>query len=236
MNEIRVVRKDELYHYGVKGMKWGVHRALKLQAKASASRASADAWSAKANHASSKGRIKKAEKYTANAEQDRAKAAKYDGRVVKKIENRYKRAGAQAGRAEYERHKGAEAVRKHERDAKVMDDLAKKYDSSGKIIKAEAARRSAEAIRERGKNISDEHERVAKTYLKSSDAANRKASEIATATNVNIGKKKVDSIIKNAKKAGYEDAKEWDDVSAEQNKRKMLGDDGYETYRYIRGR
>ena len=239
MNDIQLIHKDyanELYHYGVKGMKWGVRRASRLQNKANVARASAEEWDELARNASSKGKLKKAAKYQANAADDRAAANRYQQKVNKKVESRYARAGRVAGTAQYERDKGAAALKSHENAAKRLDNMASKYDSSGKVARAELARSAAKLTRNRGANINAEQQRIADMYMKRSNHLNEKASSFANDTNVNLGKNKIDSILKNAKKEGYDSAKNWDDWEQESKKRDFLGDSGYSAYNFIKGK
>lgn len=74
---------DELYHYGVLGMKWGVHRSKKNAQKAKNRRDSAEEWEEIARDAKSKGKTKQANKYKRHAENDRTAAKKYEAKAAK---------------------------------------------------------------------------------------------------------------------------------------------------------
>lgn len=68
---------NELYHYGVPGMRWGHRRAAKFEGKATRARESAKEWDEMAKYQDEKGKSKKAAKYRQNAEKDRADAENY---------------------------------------------------------------------------------------------------------------------------------------------------------------
>lgn len=86
-SEGNFISEDELYHYGVKGQKWGVRKA-KLIDKAKISRQSAKEWDEMAKYAAQNGKTKRAAKYKKNAALDRADASKYEkqasGKSLKK--------------------------------------------------------------------------------------------------------------------------------------------------------
>lgn len=69
---------NELYHYGVPGMRWGHRKAVKLANKASISRESSKEWNQMARYAESKGKTKKAAKYRKYANNDLKDARKYE--------------------------------------------------------------------------------------------------------------------------------------------------------------
>ena len=228
--------EDELMHYGVKGMKWGVRRARKLQSKANIARDSAKEWDEMAGYARAKGKVKKADKYSANAAEDRADAAKYQAKANRKVEKRYAKAGRVAGEAAFERDKGDQEYKRHNESAKVFDKAAAKYEKQGSYFKAEASRKSAEALRARGENIRAAQYELADGYLKRSNKLNKKADEFAKSTDINLGKKKVDSILSEWKKKGYDDAKEWDEINREMETEELLGSTGYDVYNKLRGK
>ena len=72
---------DELYHYGVKGMRWGYRKASKYKNKASMARASADEWDEMAGYAEKRGKATLAAKYRIAAANDRVDAKAYDNKA-----------------------------------------------------------------------------------------------------------------------------------------------------------
>ena len=73
---------NELYHYGVPGMKWGIRRAKKYANKAQQSRDSAKEWDEMAGYADAKGKTKAAAKYRSNAEKARLNADAFDAKAT----------------------------------------------------------------------------------------------------------------------------------------------------------
>ena len=67
----KYTNQDELYHYGVIGMKWGIHRAAKKGATYTYKSHGTKKYEKKAARASAKGNIQKAKKYESYAERSR---------------------------------------------------------------------------------------------------------------------------------------------------------------------
>lgn len=69
------VSEDELYHYGIPGMKLG-HRKQKLIDNANISRESAKEWNEMAKYAMAKGKTKRAAKYKKKCSQRLSRCTK----------------------------------------------------------------------------------------------------------------------------------------------------------------
>lgn len=226
---------EELTHYGVPGMKWGHRKAAKYAARVRTARTSAAEWEEMASAARAKGKIKRADKYTQNAQKDYADADKLQTKLDKKVTKKYSKVGINTGKSEYWRDKGDKAYESHERNAKVLDKTAKQLESEGKYLRAEAARKSADALRSRGANVRAEQYKVADAYLRRSNKLEQKASSFATAANTELGKNKINSILKSSSKKGYDRAKSTDEFQREREIHDRLGDEGYNAYNKIRG-
>lgn len=226
--------EDYLMHYGVKGMKWGVRRASKLQAKANIARDSAREWDEMASYARAKGKTKRAAKYAANAAQDRADAAKIQKKADAKVEKRYAKAGRYAGAADYARDRAKQIEDAHNRGAAALDKTANRLDSEGKHLRAEAARASANAVRAKGVNDASGYRQRADAYMQKSDKLNKKAKDFSTTTNINVGKKKIDSIMSSSRQTGYKNAKSAGEYQREVDIENKYGSTAKEVYKKVR--
>lgn len=166
-----IITNGELYHYGVKGMKWGHRRALKREEKL------------------------------------QRRAAKFQS----KTERKYRSAGIAAGEAEYYRKKGDEAAREYDTNAKTFEKAATTYERSGQAFKAIAARKIAEAYRQKAKSARANFDEQAKEYTERSEYLTQKANKFAAKKNVDLGKSKVDSILKESKSTGMERARKYEE-------------------------
>lgn len=175
---------NEIYHYGVKGMKWGKRQA------------------------------------------------RLENRAIRK----FARVGKKLGEADYERSKGAEEYKKHDDAAKVFDKTARKMESQGNYFRAEAARKAAAALRTRGENLKRSRDEGAAYLEKRAAKMQEKATKFATKKNVDLGKKKINSILGENKQKGFESRKNTEEFFNEVEARQKLGDRGYNAYNYIRGK
>ena len=260
------VHTDELYHHGIKGMKWGRRRFQNSDGSLTAAgkqRYSSDVKSAKAeykqakkeyNTAYNKAHNKAIAAYSpikkhrqANDERwndafnkaerlNEAQANLKGAKAARKIERKYDKVGKNLGKADYYREKGEKSAQSHERNAVVFDKKAKQLESSGQYFKAEAARKAADAIRARGSNTQAEQERIASAYERVASKQTEKVSAYATKKRVEVGKSRVDSILSNSRKAGYDIAKISDEAQREWELHDRLGDTGYYAYNRARGK
>ena len=226
--------EDYLMHYGVKGMKWGVRRASKLQSYASGARESAAEQRELSKHYAAKGRYKKADKHARIAAEQSAKATKYQQKADAKVEKRYAKAGRYSGAADYARDRAKQIEDNHNKGAAALDKTASRLDSEGKYLRAEAVRASAQALRNKGVNDASGYRQRAAAYMKKSDKLNKKASDFAKTTNINVGKKKVDSIMSSSRQTGYKNARSADEYQRETDIENKYGTAAAEVYKKVR--
>ena len=161
----------------------------------------------------------------------RRRAQRYEARTTRK----YARAGRNSGFAEYERNKGAEAYKKHAHGASVLEKAAKQYEAKGNVFKAEASRKAASALRARGANVRAQHEAEAARYERKAQRITEKASTYATKKRVDLGKSRIDSILKDSKAKGINAAKERDEIARQWEIEERVGETGAKVYNYARG-
>lgn len=160
---------DELYHYGVKGMKWGVRRAKKREA-----------------------------------------------RSTRKVERTLAKSGRLEGAARYTKNAAERRARVEMKNAKHNEQVANRYASEGKKVRASISRWAANASRESAAEIRKQAREDAKLYIEKSKAYKDKASKIATKKNVSLGKSRVDEILKSSSREGYEAQRIVDETMTKQ--------------------
>lgn len=205
-----LVNYDELMHYGVKGMKWGHRKAIKMAGKRDKARATQQDWEAKYQQAMSTGKVRRAKKFAKKAEKYKNEADKQEGKLIKKAESKYKAAGKAAGQADYYRQKEKEARRKYDEQAEALEKQAAYDDKHGHSVRAYAARKVAERVRAKADEASASYREEAEAWTARSDAMKQKAKDFTSGAKVNIGKSTLNSIMNSSREKGYEHAR-WNE-------------------------
>ena len=174
---------DELYHYGVKGMRWGVRNRREL-----------------------------------------------------KVAKKFAKAGRKQGEADFYRKEGDVAYKKHMGTVNALNKTAKRLESEGKYLRAEATRKAASSIKSRGENIRANNYAHAERYIKQSQKLNEKATKYATKKKVNLGKKTLDSILSESKTKGFNWQSQLKDLNTRYEVEKVAGSKGVSVYEFTTGR
>lgn len=220
-----VYSNNELYHYGVPGMKWGVRKAYKQADKRDAAISRYSALDARAKAALAKGRSGKAARLSKKANEYKTEADKYQSKLTKKVESRYAKAGEAAGKARYHKELGDKAYKEYDTKAKALEKQAAYEDKHGKSLSALSLRESAATMRMRGVEARQAQMKVAKSYMEQNKKLNQKASDFATATRTQLGSKKVESILKKSANKMYDRNKAYDAPGEEERANRNLSSD-----------
>lgn len=133
--------------------------------------------------------------------------ARYESRLSRK----FARAGRKMGEADYERRKGAEEYKKSTAEAAELERKAKIYEKNAMFEDAEAARSSAASIRESASESRAARNARADRLVKSALKSQEKANKYASKKRVDLGKSRVDSIMKKSRKEGQDRAREYEE-------------------------
>lgn len=242
---------QELYHYGVKGMKWGVR---KKNDKISQTKAAYKTANKEFDQAYRQANSKRHQAYSLSKKKRAANDARWEevGRKAEnlekaqqayknaksefKLEKKYKAVGRKMGMADYQRDKGNAEYKKHDDMANVLDKSARKWERDGNYFKAELARKSAASLRARGENRRAAQYELADYYVQRGNKLTQKANTFATKKNVSLGKSKVDSILKEGRQEGRNLAKANDEFDREMRVQDTFGDAGVDVYNRARGK
>lgn len=132
---------------------------------------------------------------------------KFEKKAIKK----YKKIGVLKGYADHAKAKADEASAGHDERAKVLEKQARTWELEGSHVKAYAARRAAEAFKRKSEEARSQYDEEAKSYMDRVARLEKKVSAYATKKNVNLGKKTIESILKESTQKGRDRAKSADE-------------------------
>lgn len=151
---------------------------------------------------------------------NKAKSQLKDAKAVAKTEKMYSKQGKRQGMADFYKDKADSTQKKYDDTAKAFDKTAGRLDKEGKHLRAELSRRAAESIRNKGVKEAQQYRDTAELFMRSGDRMGKKASEFATKKNVNVGKNRVNALLKESRSRGYQNEKEAYEFQQELRKKR----------------
>lgn len=157
-------------------------------------------------------------------------------RLERKVERRYSRYGKKLGMSDYYKDEGKKVYNDHDTRAQAFDKQAQHLESQGHYLIADSAKRSASGLRSRGLNLKAQQDSTAKRYEIRAEKLKEKANKYATKKRVDLGKARIDAIINSSRQKGYKKASVNEEMAREREMEEALGEDGYATYNWLRGK